>query len=103
MWQLLDDISEAGFSRALIGVLTGIRLGFTWSNSPGYEHMEPIVFPVIKGEDGITHHLRIAYHGRQSRSQKRLRRHGSPSLLQNHDGLCSVVLIVNETPELQVL
>ena len=43
-WQLLDDLRAAGFGKALIGVLTDIQLGFTSSNSPGYEYMEPVVF-----------------------------------------------------------
>ena len=47
-WQLLDDLRAAGFGKALIGVLTDIQLGFTSSNSPGYEYMEPVVFLATK-------------------------------------------------------
>lgn len=47
-WQLLDDLRAAGFKKALIGVLTDIQLGFTSSNSPGYEYMEPVIFLATK-------------------------------------------------------
>jgi len=47
-WQLLDDLRAAGFRKALIGVLTDLQLGFTSSNSPGYEYMEPVVFMATK-------------------------------------------------------
>ena len=43
-WQLLDDLRAAGFGKVLVGVLTDLQLGFTSSNSPGYEYMEPVVF-----------------------------------------------------------
>jgi len=51
-WQILDDLRAAGFGKALIGVLTDIELGFTSSNSPAYEYMEPIVFLATKGNGG---------------------------------------------------
>lgn len=47
-WQLLDNLRAAGFGKALVGVLTDIQLGFTSSNSPGYEYMEPVVFMATK-------------------------------------------------------
>lgn len=47
-WQLLDDLRAAGFGKALIGVLIDLQLGFTSSNSPGYEYMEPVVFMATK-------------------------------------------------------
>ena len=50
-WKILDDLKAAGFTKALIGVLTDTTLGFTSSNSPGYEYMEPVVFLATK-EDG---------------------------------------------------
>lgn len=47
-WSLLNELRAAGFRKALIGVLTDSRLGFTSSNSPGYDYMEPVVFLATK-------------------------------------------------------
>jgi SAM-dependent methyltransferase len=43
-WKLLDELKEAGFYSAEIGVLPEPGWGFTSSNSPHEDYIEPVVF-----------------------------------------------------------
>lgn len=51
-WSLLDRLREAGFDSAEAGVLTDPELGFTSSNSPAEDFMEPVVFRALRAHEG---------------------------------------------------
>lgn len=47
-WSLLDTLRAVGFDSADVGVLADTALGFTSSNSPGTDFMEPVVFRALR-------------------------------------------------------
>lgn len=47
-WSLLDTLREVGFDAAEAGVLHELDLGFTSSNSPAGDFMEPVVFRALR-------------------------------------------------------
>jgi SAM-dependent methyltransferase len=49
-WSLLDALRDAGFDTAQAGVLADLDLGFTSSNSPAEDFMEPVVFRALRSE-----------------------------------------------------
>jgi len=48
-WALLDDLRNAGFDRAEVGVLPDLGLGFASSNSIYSDYMEPMIVRAIRG------------------------------------------------------
>jgi len=48
-WTLLDELREAGYERAEVGVLTDLSLGFASSNSAYADYMEPMIVRARRG------------------------------------------------------